>query len=401
MVWELTLRCDQPCTHCGSRAGDPRDTELSLDEARKVVRDLAALGAEEVALIGGEAYLHPAFLSVLSALRDAGLRTTMVTGGRSLDRELAQAIAAHGLHSVSVSIDGLQATHDLMRASRGSFEAALAALSHLRDAGVAITANTNVNRLNQGELEDLYELLLAQKIGAWQVQLTTPLGRAADRADLVLQPYELTDVVPRVAALKRRAFADGILLMPGNNLGYFGPEETLLRSRNPDGTDHYQGCLAGSFLMGIESNGGVKGCPSLQSDAYVGGNLRETPLADLWNGNRKVGFSRTLSVDALWGFCAECMFRETCLGGCTFTAHAVSGRPGNNPYCHYRARTLASRGRRERIVQKTRGPRPPVRQRGLGHRGRAAGYAQRASATPRSAGPDQTRKALSVTAAGR
>lgn len=359
MVWELTLRCDQPCTHCGSRAGNARESELSLEEARAVIRDLRALGAEEVALIGGEAYLHPSFLEVLVALRDAGLRATMVTGGRTLGRELAQEIAARGVHSVSVSVDGLRATHDLMRASRGSFDAAMSALGHLREAGVAITANTNVNRLNQGELEALYALLAAAGIGAWQVQLTTPLGRAADRADLVLQPYELLDVVPRVAALKRRAYDDGILLMPGNNLGYFGPEETLLRSRSPEGKDHYQGCLAGSFLMGIESDGSVKGCPSLQSDAYVGGNLRDTPLAALWNENRKVGFSRTLDVDGLWGFCAECTFRETCLGGCTFTAHAVSGRPGNNPYCHYRARTLASRGRRERIVQREAAPGVP------------------------------------------
>ncbi len=39
-----------------------------------------------------------------------------------------------------------------------------------------------------------------------------------------------------------------------------------------------------------------------------------------------------------------------CLAGCTFTAHALFGRPGNNPYCHYRARTLAAQGRRERLV---------------------------------------------------
>ncbi|MCA9676921.1 MAG: hypothetical protein KC464_17940, partial [Myxococcales bacterium] len=39
-----------------------------------------------------------------------------------------------------------------------------------------------------------------------------------------------------------------------------------------------------------------------------------------------------------------------CLGGCSFTAHAILGRPGNNPYCHYRARTLAKRGQRERLV---------------------------------------------------
>ena len=39
------------------------------------------------------------------------------------------------------------------------------------------------------------------------------------------------------------------------------------------------------------------------------------------------------------------------MGGCSFTAHSVLGRPGNNPYCHYRALTLARAGKRERIEQ--------------------------------------------------
>src|SRR6516162_9416784 len=56
VVWELTLACDQPCTHCGSRAGDARPTELSTEAALKVVDQLAAAGAREVVLIGGEAY---------------------------------------------------------------------------------------------------------------------------------------------------------------------------------------------------------------------------------------------------------------------------------------------------------------------------------------------------------
>ena len=50
VVWELTLACDQPCTHCGSRAGDARANELSTDAALKVVEQLAAAGAREVVL---------------------------------------------------------------------------------------------------------------------------------------------------------------------------------------------------------------------------------------------------------------------------------------------------------------------------------------------------------------
>src|SRR6185295_15394174 len=145
-----------------------------------------------------------------------------------------------GIQRVSVSIDGLEATHDLMRAARGSFESATNALRYLKAVGIQIQSNINLNRHNQHDLEGLYEHLRDVGIRAWQVQLTAPLGRAADRTDMLLQPYDLLTLVPRIAALKERAIKDGILLLPGNNLGYFGPEEALLRSQKPEDEDHWQ-----------------------------------------------------------------------------------------------------------------------------------------------------------------
>lgn len=359
VVWELTLACDHACHHCGSRAGVKRESELSTAEALSVVEQLAELGAREVVLIGGEAYLHPGFLDVLRALRERGIHRQLTTGGRGVTPELSGAMAAAGLESASVSIDGLEQTHDRMRNANDSFRSAMAALRSLRDAGVRIGSNINLNRLNRGDLEALYERLRAVGISAWQIQLTAPLGRAADRTDLLLQPWELLDLVPRIARLKERAFEDGISLMPGNNLGYFGPEEALLRSLEPGGADHFGGCQAGRFVMGIESHGDVKGCPSLQSAHYVGDNIRRAPLRQIWDEAPALAFTRRRTLDDLWGFCRSCAFAEPCRGGCTFTAHALLGRPGNNPYCHYRARTLAKRGLRERLVPRDAAPGEP------------------------------------------
>lgn len=350
VVWELTLRCDHACTHCGSRAARPRKGELTTAEALEVVDQVADLGAREVALIGGEAYLHEGVTEIITALRDHGVDVAMTTGGRGIDGARARALAEAGLQRASVSIDGLASTHDRIRAARGSFASATAALKHLHDAGVRTGSNINVNRLNVGELEAVYDHLRERNVTAWQVQLTVPLGRAADRPALILQPYDLVELVPRIAALKQRAYDDGILLMPGNNLGYFGPEEALLRSYDAGGSDYFAGCQAGRFVMGIESDGGIKGCPSLQSHAYVTGNVRQTALVDLWRDGKALTAHRADRGEQLWGFCRTCPFASTCRGGCTFTAHAILGRPGNNPYCHYRARTLARQGLRERLV---------------------------------------------------
>lgn len=349
VVWELTLRCDQPCTHCGSRAGRARNAELSTAEALRVVDQLRDLRAREVVLIGGEAYLHDGFLDIVRALKKAGIKPTMTTGGRGITAELARAMAGAGIALVSVSVDGLAPSHDAIRRAPGSHASALAALGHLKSAGIKIAANTHVNRVNRGDLEALADLLVAQGIAAWQVQITVPLGRAADRPAMLLQPWDLVDLVPRVAALKERLAARGVSVMPGNNLGYFGPEEALLRSP-PGKSDHFAGCQAGKFVMGIESNGGVKGCPSLQP-VYVGGNVRERDLKDIWKTSPELAFTRARTTAELWGFCRTCPFADPCMAGCSFTAHALFGRPGNNPYCHYRARTLAARGVRERLVR--------------------------------------------------
>jgi MoaA/NifB/PqqE/SkfB family radical SAM enzyme len=83
VVWELTLRCDQRCTFCGSRADDPRDAELTTDEALGVADQLAKAGAREVVLIGGEAYLHDGVYAIIARLRERGVVPVMTRSRRS------------------------------------------------------------------------------------------------------------------------------------------------------------------------------------------------------------------------------------------------------------------------------------------------------------------------------
>ena len=123
-----------------------------------------------------------------------------------------------------------------------------------------------------------------------------------------------------------------------------------MRSRPGHEATWWQGCNAGKYLIGIESDGVVKGCPSLPTAPYAGGNLRDMSLADLWD-NETIGVSRHRSVDELWGFCRTCEYAETCMAGCSFTTHSTLGRRGNMPFCYHRAHTLKRQGKRERLVR--------------------------------------------------
>jgi radical SAM protein with 4Fe4S-binding SPASM domain len=344
VVWELTLRCDLACRHCGSRAGHPRAAELSLDDALGVLNQLAEMGTREIAFIGGEAYLWTRWLELVRAAADRGIRPTMTSGARQLTATVAQAAADAGMQAISVSVDGLEATHDRLRNVAGSHRAALAALGHIGAAGMDPYANTQFNRLNLPEVEPLGDQLIDAGIKAWQVQLTGPMGRAADRPEWLLQPYQLLDLFPRLAAVAERARARGVTVDASNNLGYYGPYEGLLRR------SYWKGCAAGRYTLGIEANGDVKGCPSLPSEPYVGGNLRESSLAEVWR-TEQLAFTRKRGTEELWGFCGGCYYADVCRGGCSWTAHTLLGRRGNMPYCHHRTLELDAIGRRERLIK--------------------------------------------------
>jgi radical SAM protein with 4Fe4S-binding SPASM domain len=356
-VWEITLRCDLACRHCGSRAGVARPDELTTDECLDVVRQLAELGTREVALIGGEAYLRDDWLDILRAIKERGMLPTMTTGGRGMTPERAHAAATAGLFSASVSIDGDERTHDRLRGVAGSYRSALDAMTNLRDAGVHVTVNTQINRLSAPHLDDVLDRLIEARARTWMLQITVAMGRAADEPDVLLQPYDLLEVFPRLAALKERAARARIQLLPGSNVGYFGPYETALRGQRRSG--HCTGCGAGRSSIGLEADGTVKGCPSLPSAGWAGGNVRDQPIAAIWKRAGALRYTRDRTVADLWGYCATCYYADTCRAGCTWTTDSLFGRPGNNPYCHHRALEMQKAGKRERLVRVEAAPGEP------------------------------------------
>jgi radical SAM protein with 4Fe4S-binding SPASM domain len=272
----------------------------------------------------------------------------MVTGGRGITRELAERAASAGLASASVSIDGSEATHDRLRGHAGSHRSALEALRNLRSAGVAVAVNTQINRLNIPDLPDILACAVDAGAHTWQIALTVAMGRAADEPDVLLQPYDLLELFPLLSKLKAKCDEAGVRFFPGNNIGYFGPYESDFRGNMPLG--HLYSCGAGRSTLGIESDGTIKGCPSLPTADWAGGNVREHSLRDVWERAEPLRYTRDRTVEDLWGFCRSCYYAEECRAGCTWTSHVLFGKPGNNPYCHHRALEFSRQGKRERLV---------------------------------------------------
>jgi Y-X(10)_GDL-associated radical SAM protein len=358
VVWEITLACNLKCMHCGSRAGKARPNELSTEEAVDVVRQLARLRVREVTVIGGEAFLRRDWLTIIQAISDHGMHASMQSGGLALNEERVRAAKEAGLRSAGVSIDGSPELHDKLRGVKGSYEHAMRALHWLKKYEIPSSVNTQIGATTLPHMRELLHRIAEAGVRNWQLQLTVAMGNAADHDEILLQPYQLLEVMPHLAELYDEALELGVLIQPGNNIGYFGPYEHRWRVADTD-EGHFTGCGAGHTGLGIEADGTIKGCPSLATEQYAGGNVRDMTIDDIWNHSAQLRFTRDRTVDDLWGFCRTCYYADVCRSGCTWTNHTLLGRAGNNPYCHHRALSLAKDGLRERVVKVEEAPGRP------------------------------------------
>jgi radical SAM protein with 4Fe4S-binding SPASM domain len=337
-VWELTLVCDLRCRHCGSYAGAKRKDELSFEECLEVADQLADLGCEKLTLGGGEPTLHPHWHELGKRLTDRGVRVNLISNGWSWSEENLEKARHAGLMNVAFSLDGFEEAHDAVR-RKDSFRRVVAATDMCVAAEVPTSIVTHVNQLNKNSLREFRDFLAEHRISSWQIQFGTPSGSMSDNQELVTRPEDLLWLIPQIAEMRTAAVTRPIIF-PADNVGYYGKYEKAIRDRGAE-ISFWIGCRAGCQVIGIESNGNVKGCLSLPSqrhgnDMFLEGNLREKPLAEIWNDPDAFPFNRKFSLDQLAGFCAVCRYRDICRGGCTWTAYSHTRNRFDNPYCFYR-----------------------------------------------------------------
>jgi radical SAM protein with 4Fe4S-binding SPASM domain len=344
-VWEITRACNLRCGHCGSSAGRPRAGELSTDEARRLIEQLAGLGNRHLTLSGGEPTLRDDWPVLVRTAVDFGLTVNLVTNGQTDARRLAALARAAGLANVAVSLDGLELTHDALRGP-GTFRRAVATIRTLIGSDVWVDVMVTVNRQNLGELREFYAFAAELGVRRLRAQLGKPIGNQTHRRDLTLLPRHLLELMPLLGSLGRRS---GPRVFLGDSLGFFSPEERRLRGVHCD-QGHWTGCYAGCQAIGIQSDGGIKGCLALQPragepDPFVEGNVRAEPLREIWLRPGAFAYNRSPCHD-LEQACALCGHRVLCRGGAKCVAYAFTGGTTHDPMCY-----LAVAGREPRFAR--------------------------------------------------
>jgi radical SAM protein with 4Fe4S-binding SPASM domain len=360
--WNLTYRCNLACEHCYLDAGAKPlvgtdnfadRSELGTEECFGVVDQLAAFAPEAVTILtGGEPLLRRDLLEIVRRAAERGLWVVVGTNGVRITENVGQRLAEAGARGLSLSLDAVDPDrHARFRMGRGAWTNTVQGAEILNRVGLPFIVQTTAGSHNLDELEAIADFAherLAAKV--WNLYFLVPTGRGQFISDIT--PAQYDDVLASLYRIQRKYAgrmlvnakcaphyiktvlekADSVPVPVGSEADgpWSGPSPIRTYSGGAGG------CPAGTHYMGIRPNGDVTPCPYLPVFA---GNLRRSPLADLWASSELfAGIRRRTS---LGGRCGECEMNGHC-GGCRARAYGMTGDlMAEDPLCTHTPGTFA------------------------------------------------------------
>jgi len=344
IVWNVTRRCNLRCVHCYSHSEDRSyDGELSFDEGKALIDDLAEFGSPVVLFSGGEPLIRKDILELIRHAADRGRRAVVSTNGTLITRPLAEKLKEIGLSYVGISLDGLEKVHDAFRGFPGTFRRVMAAIGHCQDVGLKVGLRFTINRRNFQDIPGIFDLVEERRIPRICFYHLVYAGRGTDLVEEDLDHGQTRDVVDLIMDRTRRLHDRGL------------PVEVLTVDNHADGPYLYLRLLredparAAEVLKLLQMNEGNNsgrgfGCVSWDGAVHADqfwrhhrfGNVRQKPFSQIWTDPADEFLMKLKEKKKhVTGRCARCRWLDICAGNFRVRAEAVYGNVwAPDPACY-------------------------------------------------------------------
>jgi radical SAM protein len=352
-IWEVTQSCDLACKHCRAAAQPiAHPDELSNAEGKALIDQIAEMHIPIFVFTGGDPLKRKDVYELISYAAGKGVQVALTPSATPLlTREAIFKMKEAGLVRLGISLDGsTPEIHDTFRGLPGAWARTIQAVEWANEAGIPIQVHTTISRHNANDLDNLCNLFEKLSIVMWNVFFLVPVGRgqlndllSGDEFEKVFgKIYELSHRVSFQIKTTEAMHYRRYLLQ--NNL-----EERKMGHGHPHAARHEYEPGAptadaktrtmgwatrrvndGKGFMFISHVGNVYPSGFLPIHA---GNIRETPLADIYR-NAPI-FKSLRDTSKLEGKCGACEYKEIC-GGSRARAYALTGDPlAQEPCCIY------------------------------------------------------------------
>jgi len=352
-IWEVTQSCDLACKHCRAAAQPiAHPDELSNAEGKALIDQIADMHIPIFVFTGGDPMKRKDVFELIRYGADKGVQVALTPSATPLlTRDAIFKLKEAGLVRLGISLDGSSPEiHDNFRGLPGAWSRTIQAVEWANEAGIPIQVHTTISRHNANDLDDLCTLFEKLAIVMWNVFFLVPVGRG--QLDDLLSGDEFEKVFGKIYELSHRvsfqiktteAMHYRRYLLQNNleerKMGHGHPHaakhEYEPGAPTADAKTRTMGWATrrvndGKGFMFISHVGNVYPSGFLPIHA---GNIRETPLADIYR-NAPI-FKSLRDTSKLEGKCGACEYKEIC-GGSRARAYAVTGDPlAQEPCCIY------------------------------------------------------------------
>lgn len=303
--WNVTRRCNLLCPHCyidSTARLEQNNSELTLEEARLVIDELSYINDKlMLVLSGGEPLLRGDIYDLVEYASSGGFIPVLGSNGILLTREVVRLLKDAGLRGVGVSIDSVKPEeHDRFRGFNGAWELSVSGLRYAQEAGIEAQIDVTLTDRNYQEIDRFIEFGVGLGVKAINFFFLICTGRAM-KTDISTNNYESA-----LRYIASRTFTERRLMVRARCAPHIYRVLYEDGYSIPPGT---RGCLAGRSYMRIDPEGNVTPCPYMP---VIVGNVRESSLAEIWEGS---SYLRLLREGNYKGRCGACEYTEIC-GGC-------------------------------------------------------------------------------------
>lgn len=322
LFWECTLKCNLDCVHCGSDCS--KETQVPdmplndflnvLDRVKKELDPSKVM----VVLTGGEPTLRHDLETAGKEFIKRGFPWGMVSNGYALSKERFIALRKAGLGSLTISLDGLEASHDWFRGHKGSFARALEAIKIATSvSAMTFDVVTCVHQRNLKELPAIRDMLIENGVKKWRIFIIFPKGRAKNNPELKLSDDEFRYTYDFIVETRK----EGKIKASAGCEGFLGDYELEARS-------YPFFCRAGIQIASVLADGSISACPSLRAD-YIQGNIYQDDFWDVWTHRfNNMRDRKWTKIDK----CKKCKVYKWCDGN---GLHLRDEKSGELLLCHY------------------------------------------------------------------
>jgi AdoMet-dependent heme synthase len=309
--WNITKACNLLCEHCYRDAGGKDPQELTTQEGRQLIDEIAKAGFKVLILSGGEPLLRSDVFELVRQAKLRGIRPVLGTNGALFTPEIVARLKDAGVARAGISLDSTDPQkHDEFRRHAGAWQATVNGMKMCREQGLDFQAHTTVTRRNYRDITAITDFVAGLGAKAHHIFFLVPTGRGASLNSVFIGAAEIREVLEQVLKKQKEL---NIEIKP-----VCAPQFIPLAKSMGIEMRFQKGCLAGESYCCILPNGDVHPCPYLPLKA---GNVREAKFSEIWRNSEIFRMMRTAVYS---GNCGRCGHKKTC-GGCRARAFHSSG----------------------------------------------------------------------------